>query len=144
MIVCIFLFLPQLAFISLSFMKSFPNDTAFTLEHVADIFANTRGVGLGNYIRNSLVITGESALIGMCYAYGLGYLSVRKLGRMGKVIDLLALSTIAIPGIVLGVGYIFLYGGTNGMFYGTIAILVTVNIFHFLGSPYLIAKKLPD
>ena len=70
MIVCIFLFLPQLAFISLSFMKSFPNDTAFTLEHVADIFANTRGVGLGNYIRNSLVIAGGSALIGMCYAYG--------------------------------------------------------------------------
>ena len=27
------------------------------------------------------------------------------------------------------------------MFYGTIAILVTVNIFHFLGSPYLIAKN---
>ena len=140
-IVCAFLFLPQLAFISLSFMKSFPNDMTFTLEHVADIFANTRGVGLGNYIRNSLIIAGLSALIGMCYAYGLGYLSVRKSGRMGKVIDLLALSTIAIPGIVLGVGYIFLYGGTNGIFYGTIAILVIVNVFHFLGSPYLIAKN---
>ncbi len=140
-VLCIVLFLPQLAFISLSFTKSFPNDLSFTLDHIANIFSNTHGVGLTQYILNSLELALLTALIGTAFAYLLGYLSVRKTGRMGKAIDLLALSTIAIPGLVLGIGFIFLFKGTNGVFYGTILILIVVNIFHFLGSPYLLAKN---
>ena len=138
---CFLLFLPQLAFISLSFTKAFPNDLSFTTEHVANIFLNTHGVGLAQYIRNSLSLAGLTALLGTCFAYLLGYLSVRKAGKMGKAVDLLALSTIAIPGLVLGIGYIFLFRGTNRVFYGTVFILVVVNIFHFLGSPYLLARN---
>ena len=140
-VLCFLLFLPQLAFISLSFTKSFPNDLGFTLEHIANIFSNTHGVGLARYIRNSLVLAGMTALLGTCFAYLLGYLSVRKSGKLAKAVDLLALSTIAIPGLVLGIGYIFLFKGTNGFFYGTIFILIVVNIFHFLGSPYLLARN---
>ncbi|MCR5090931.1 MAG: ABC transporter permease subunit [Oscillospiraceae bacterium] len=140
-VLCALLFLPQLAFISLSFTKAFPNDLSFTFDHIANIFSNTHGVGLTAYIRNSLVLSALTAAGGTAFAYLLGYLSVRKTGRMGKAIDLLALSTIAIPGLVLGIGYIFLFKGTNGSFYGTVLILITVNIFHFLGSPYLLAKN---
>ena len=138
---CLLLFLPQLAFISLSFTQAFPNDLSFTVVHIANIFSNTHGVGLSAYIGNSLLISVLAATLGTCFAYLLGYLSVRKAGRMAKVIDLLALSTIAIPGLVLGIGYIFLFKVTNGMFYGTFLILIVVNIFHFLGSPYLLAKN---
>lgn len=140
-VLCIVLFLPQLAFISLSFTKSFPHDLRFTFAHIVNIFSNTHGVGLVVYIRNSLVLSVMTALVGTCYAYLLGYMSVRKSGRMAKAVDLLALSTIAIPGLVLGIGYIFLFKGTNGSFYGTILILIVVNVFHFLGSPYLLAKN---
>ena len=140
-LLCVLLFLPQMAFISLSFTRAFPNDLGFTLEHVANIFSNTHGVGLGAYIRNSLALACLTALFGTAFAYLLGYFSVRKTGRMAKAVDLLALSTIAIPGLVLGIGYIFLFKGTNGTFYGTILILIVVNIFHFLGSPYLLAKN---
>lgn len=140
-ILCIVLFLPQLAFISLSFTKSFPNNLSFTVEHIANIFSNTHGVGLTAYIFNSLKLAMLTASFGTCFAYLLGYMSVRKTGRLGKAVDLLALSTIAIPGLVLGIGFIFLFKGTNGAFYGTILILVVVNIFHFLGSPYLLAKN---
>ena len=140
-ILCAALFLPQMAFISLSFTKSFPNDLSFTFDHIANIFSNTYGVGLTAYITNSLELAFLTALAGTIFAYTLGYLSVRKTGKMGKVIDLLALSTIAIPGLVLGIGFIFLFKGTNGTFYGTILILIVVNIFHFLGSPYLLAKN---
>ena len=140
-IICLVLFTPQLAFISLSFTKAFPNDLSFTLEHIVSIFSNTYGVGLTAYIFNSLKLGVLTAIIGTSFAYFLGYLSVRKTGRMGKAIDLLALSTIAIPGIVLGIGFISLFKGTNGSFYGTILILIVVNIFHFLGSPYLLAKN---
>lgn len=140
-VLCFLLFLPQLAFVSLSFTKAFPNDLSFTLDHVANIFSNTHGVGLARYIGNSLELAGLTALLGTCFAYMLGYLSVRKAGKMAKAVDLLALSTIAIPGLVLGIGYIFLFKGTNGFFYGTVFILVVVNVFHFLGSPYLLAKN---
>lgn len=138
---CLVLFLPQLAFISLSFTKAFPNNLSFTIEHIANIFSNTHGVGLTAYIFNSLQIAVLTALAGMCFAYLLGYLSVRKSGKLAKVVDLLALSTIAIPGLVLGIGYIFLFKSTNGTFYGTFLILIVVNVFHFLGSPYLLAKN---
>ena len=140
-VLCILLFTPQLAFISLSFTKAFPNNLNFTFDHIANIFSNTHGVGLTAYIINSLELATLTALIGTAFAYMLGYMSVRKTGRMGKAVDLLALSTIAIPGLVLGIGFIFLFKGTNGTFYGTILILIVVNIFHFLGSPYLLAKN---
>ena len=140
-LLCVVLFLPQLAFISLSLTRSFPNDLSITFDHIANIFSNTHGVGLTAYIRNSLLLAVLTAAVGTSFAYLLGYLSVRKTGRMGKAIDLLALSTIAIPGLVLGIGYIFLFKGTNGRFYGTVFILIVVNIFHFLGSPYLLAKN---
>ena len=140
-VMCALLFLPQAAFISLSFTKAFPGDLSFTAEHIASIFSNTHGVGLGQYIWNSLALAALTALSGTCFAYLLGYQSVRKSGKTAKAVDLLALSTIAIPGLVLGIGYIFLFKGTNGTFYGTILILIVVNIFHFLGSPYLLAKN---
>lgn len=140
-LLCVILFLPQLAFISLSFTKSFPNELDFSLDHIANIFSNTHGVGLTQYIYNSLKLAFLTALIGTCFAFLLGYLSVRKSGKLAKAVDLLALSTIAIPGLVLGIGFIFLFKETNGDFYGTIIILVAVNIIHFLGSPYLLAKN---
>lgn len=140
-ILCVLLFLPQFAFITLSFTKSFPTDLSFTFSHIANIFSNTYGVGLTAYIFNSLRLSFLTALLGTCFAYLLGYMSVRKNGRLGKAVDLLALSTIAIPGLVLGIGFIFLFKGTTGYFYGTVLILVIVNIFHFLGSPYLLAKN---
>lgn len=140
-ILCLLLFMPQFAFISLAFTKSFPNDLSFSFEHVANIFNNTHGVGLTAYINNSLVLAVGTGICGVVFAYMLAYFSVRKQGKMGKAIDLLALSTIAIPGLVLGIGYIFLFSNTNGAFYGTILILIIVNIFHFLGSPYLLAKN---
>ena len=138
---CLILFLPQLAFISLSFTASFPNDLSFTLDHLAQIFSNTYGVGLTAYIRNSLLLALLTASAGTCFAYLLGYLSVRMPGRAAKAVDLLALSTIAVPGLVLGIGYIFLFRETGGFFYGTVLILAVANIFHFLGSPYLLAKN---
>lgn len=140
-ILCILLFMPQLAFISLSFTKAFPNDLSFAFEHIGNIFSNTHGVGLTAYIMNSLELSFLTAVVGTSFAYVLGYFSVRKSGKMAKAVDLLALSTIAIPGLVLGIGYIFLFKETNGTFYGTILILVVVNTFHFLGSPYLLAKN---
>lgn len=135
------LFLPQMAFIALSFTEAFPNNLSFTINHVASVFSNTHGVGLIQYIQNSIIIAVVTAFLGMCFAYLLAYYTVRKQGALAKLVNLLSLSTIAIPGLVLGIGYIFLFKQSNGLFYGTIFILVVVNIFHFLGTPYIMAKN---
>ncbi len=139
--VCALLFAPQLAFISLSFTKAFPGDLSFTLDHLLGVFGRTHGVGLTAYIANSLILSTLTAALGTCFAYALGLFSVRRAGVLSRVVDLLSLCTIAIPGLVLGIGYIFLFRGTGGVFYGTMSILVAVNIVHFLGSPYLLAKN---
>ena len=139
--VALVLFIPQVSFISLTFIKSYPNDMTFSLNNIKNMFSNTYGLGIGNYVVNSLLIALFTGLIGTIFAYFLGYLSVRKSGKVGKIINLLSISTIAIPGLVLGIGYMLLFKTTNGFFYGTILILIFVNIFHFLGSPFIMAKN---
>ena len=88
-----------------------------------------------------MLISALVGVIGTAFAYMLGYLSARKEGFLGKVLNFFAMGSIAIPGIVLGIGYLTLFKGTKGFFYETIAIIVVVNIFHFLGSPYIMAKN---
>ena len=140
-ILALMLFLPQLSFVVLTFIKSYPNDMSFSLDSLRNMFLGTYGLGIGQYVVNSLVLALLTGAIGTCFAYFLGYLAVRKSGSLGKVVNLLSISTIAIPGIVLGIGYMFLFKSTAGFFYGTIAILIAVNIFHFLGTPFLLAKN---
>ena len=140
-LISLFLFVPQLSFISLTFMNSYPNDMSFSFKNLSNMFSNTYGLGVGDYVVNSLILSLLTGLIGTILAYLLGYLSVRKEGKMGKVINLFSISTIAIPGLVLGIGYMLLFKSTNGFFFGTMLILITVNVFHFLGSPFIMAKN---
>lgn len=140
-LVSILLFIPQISFISLTFVKSYPNDMSISFNTIKMMFTDTYGLGIGKYVINSLIIAFLTAIIGVIFAYFLAYLSVRKEGKTAKLVHLFAVSTIAIPGLVLGIGYMEMFKNTKGIFYGTIAILIVVNVFHFLGSPYLLAKN---
>jgi len=140
-LVCVLLFIPQLSFIILSFVKDFPNDMSFTLDNIKAIFSSSMGIGLGRYVLNSILVSSLTAIFGTAIAFITAYLSSRHDGRTGKIINLLAKSTIAIPGIVLGLGYIILFKWTNGWFFGIFVILVVVNIFHFMGTPFIMAKN---
>ena len=135
----LFLFLPQLCFISLAFIKAFPNDMSFTFRHFADGFTSNAGLGIGTYLGNSLLIAFLTSLFGVIAAYLCAYFSVRLKGRLGVVIRFLALLTLAIPGLVFGLGYVFAFKATSGWFYRTFAILVAVNVVHFFSTPYLMA-----
>ena len=139
--VIIFLSIPQISFISLAFMKGYPNNVEFTFDNIASIFTNKIGVGILKYITNSITIALLTSIIGTVIVFVIAYFSTRITGKLGKVLHFASIASIAIPGIVLGVGYIFLFKGTNGFFYGTMAILVVVNIIHFMGSPYLMARN---
>ena len=140
-IIGIILFLPQIVFISVSFMKRFPNDLSFTLANYENSFSSSSSLSIVKYVTNSLIIAFLAGLIGTIVAYITGYLSARSKGKMAKPLHLFSIATLAVPGLVLGIGYIFLFKSTKGWFYGTIAILVVVNIIHYFSSPYLMAKN---
>ena len=52
-------------------------------------------------------------------------------------LHLISMVSLAIPGIVLGLSYVLFFKGT--FIYGTLAVLVMVNLIHFFASPYLLA-----
>ncbi|MBQ5646607.1 MAG: ABC transporter permease subunit, partial [Treponema sp.] len=52
-------------------------------------------------------------------------------------LHMVAITTLAIPGIVLGLSYMLFFKGS--ILYGTFAILILVNSMHFFSSPYLMA-----
>ena len=50
---------------------------------------------------------------------------------------MVAITALAIPGLVLGLSYMLFFKGT--FLYATFAILILVNTMHFFASPYLMA-----
>ena len=55
--------------------------------------------------------------------------------KASKFLHLSAITSAAIPGVVLGLSYVLVFKGS--VIYGTIIILVMINIIHFIASPYL-------
>ena len=133
LITIIFVLLPILSFIILSVVKKYPINMSFTFSHILKTL-NTGGL---NYLGNSLIIALLTSVIGTICSFGAGYFSSRSGGKTSKFLHLMSITTIAIPGLVLGLSYMLFFKGT--FIYGTFAILILVNIMHFFSSPYLMA-----
>jgi iron(III) transport system permease protein len=133
--------LPELSFIVLAFVQSFPNEMSLTFQHVADAFGTNTGLGVGKYLGNSILMAVLTGIFGVFVAYLAAYFSSRYTGFLGKAIDFVCLASLAIPGLVFGLGYVFLFKFSKGWFYSTLGILVAVNCVHFLATPYLMAKN---
>ena len=63
------------------------------------------------------------------------YLSARMKSKLSRFLHLSSMTSAAIPGIVLGLSYVLVFQKTP--IYGTVVILILVNIVHFIASPYL-------
>lgn len=132
---CVFLIsLPIFAFILLSLVKQYPIDMSFSLVNIKEAF----DLGVGMYLKNSLAIALVTALLGVCVIYFTAYLSARsKRSFSNLALHLIAMVSLAIPGVVLGLCYVLFFKGS--IIYGTIIILILVNTVHFFASPYLLA-----
>lgn len=129
-----FISLPILAFIYLSFIKQYPIDISLSLVNIQKAF----DLGVGVYLKNSLAIALLTSIIGLCASYFCAYITARsKKTISNSVLHLIALVSLAIPGVVLGLCYVLFFKGS--FIYGTFIILVMVNITHFFASPYLLA-----
>ena len=123
--------LPILSFAVQAFVASYPRDMTPTLSQVEHMIQQ-RGL---EYLGNSLVIALATALLGTVLSYITAYLTARMRSSLSRLIHLLALTFMAIPGLVLGLSYAMTFKET--FIYRTVAIMIMANVAHFLSSPYL-------
>src|SRR3546814_508660 len=101
------------------------------------------GGGWGAY-HNSLEMAGWTALIGTAVVFTGAWLveKTRAFGRMRALVQLMCFIPLAVPGIVLGLSYIFFFNDPAnplGFLYHTMAILVICTIVHFYTVAHLTA-----
>ncbi|WP_377847939.1 putative 2-aminoethylphosphonate ABC transporter permease subunit [Bosea sp. UC22_33] len=116
-----------------SFVKYWPYNLSLTLGNYD--FAAVEPDGWGPY-RNSLLLASLTAVIGTALIFTGAYLieKVKLFPRLRAFAQFLAMLPMAVPGLVLGLGYVFFYNaGWNplGFLYGTLAILVINTVAHF-------------
>lgn len=121
------------SFIYYAFVNNVALDKSFSLKHFEYVFSDN----VGKNIFNSTFIALAVSVLGTIIAYFSAYITARIKGNIGKVIHILTISSLAIPGIVLGLSYTI--GFRNTFIYNTFFILILVNIVHFIASPYLMA-----
>lgn len=120
------------------FVDEWPYRMNFTLEHVKDVFADNTLSGV--YV-NSLMVAAITAVIGTLMAYGGALVTARSSvnEKIKKIIDSIALITNTIPGMVIGIAYLFCFTGTT--LQNTFGILIICNTVHFFSTPYLMMKN---
>ena len=64
-------------------------------------------------------------------------MTARNRTKLSYVLHLMSISSLAVPGIVLGLSYVMFF--KKSPIYGTFAMLFLVNSMHFFASPYLMA-----
>lgn len=131
--ITIVLLLPILSFTLLMFISKYPIDIHFSLKHILRVL----DMNMIDYLSNSIIISVLTACIGTVLCFVTSYITSRYHSKSSKFIHLASMVSLAIPGLVLGLSYSMFFKNTN--IYGTIFILVMVNIVHFFSSPYLLS-----
>ena len=140
-LIAILLIIPQFCFVSISFIEKFPSNMNVTFKNYVDAFSPYSSVSISRFLFNSLFISLLTGIFGTIIAYLCGYITTRTNGKLSKPLHFISIATLAVPGLVLGVGYVFLFDFSYGWFMGTYSILIVVNIIHYFSSPYLMAKN---
>lgn len=89
---------------------------------------------VGRSLRNSALLSVASATILMLFMSVVAWLVVRSRLRGGRVLDTLTAFPLAYPGLVLGVGMLFVYLRVPLPIYGTLWILLIVYVTRYM--PY--------
>jgi iron(III) transport system permease protein len=129
--------LPTLALIVAAFRKfMFIRDVAslfdmrqYSLMHFNSIFDNPLTL---RSIYNAVEVGIITAIIGGVLAFAIGYTIHRTNVTGRRTIDLISTVPVAIPGLVVGVAYLWAWIGISGGLYGTIWILALAFIARFM------------
>lgn len=131
-------------------VKIWPYDLSFTFKHFT--FSSMTGDGLAAY-KNSLIASVLTAVFGTIITFAFAYAieKIRQHARSRKIGYLLSIIPLAVPGLVIGISYVFFFSKPQVSFlgmtvpnplnflYGSIAIIVIANILHFYSVAFVTA-----
>ena len=135
-----------------SLVKVWPYEMSISFAHYT-----FTGVGGGGYsaIWGSIKMAFFSAFFGTIFCFTSAYLVEKSSGlfKLRRLVTLLALVPLALPGMVIGFAYIFFFNSTTwnfgwfnipnpfNMFYGSMFILVLCNTIHFFTVGFFTATS---
>lgn len=97
---------------------------AFTLDNFRYVFSTG-----SSYLINTLQLAGIATPIGGLLGILLAYLVSRKIFPGRRLLDFLAMLNFAVPGLIVGMGYVFAFNTPPLLLTGTAAIIILVFIF---------------
>ncbi|TFJ92012.1 ABC transporter permease [Lentibacillus salicampi] len=109
-----------------AFVKIIGINNTFTLDH----FNNQTGWGS---LYNSLLVSLISALLAAGLGILQGFLFARKVIPGKKMLEFLTLFGLAVPGTVMGIGYVLIFNGPPFFLTGTVLLLVLNMTFRKIG-----------
>jgi iron(III) transport system permease protein len=120
-----------------SLVTRWPYNLTPTLKHY-------RFDSIGGYtpLLNSLGVAALTAVLGTVVTFAGAYLLEKSRTAANGALYMIALLPVSIPGMVLGLAYIFAFnaaGSVLNRLYGTLAILVISNLIHYFTVPFLTA-----
>ena len=120
------------------FVKEWPYQVSFTLEHLQAVLNDS---SLLDVYKNSIFVAVCTAVLGLIVTYGAALVTARSHmgGRLKSVIDAIALITNTIPGMVIGIAFMFIFSGTS--LQNTFLLIILCNVVHFFSTPYLMMKN---
>jgi iron(III) transport system permease protein len=123
-----------------SLVQFWPYDLSLSLGNYA--FSELPGGWLA--YRNSLLLAVCSAVFGSLAIFTGAYLIEKtRQNALTRILRLLSFVPMAVPGLVLGLGYVFFFnlpGNPLGSLYGSLALLVVCTIAHFLTTAHMTAS----
>ena len=120
------------------FVEDWPYRLSFSTKHITAVLADA---GLAAVYKNSILVSLLTAAAGTIIAYGAAIVTARSTvsTKIKGIIEAIALVTNTIPGMVLGLAFLFAFSGTG--LQSTFAIIIICNIIHFFSTPYLMMKS---
>lgn len=120
------------------FVQEWPYQTTFTLEHIREVLSDSSLFGV---YKNSIFVAVCTAILGLLVTYGAALVTARSKmnSKLKSVIDGIALVTNTIPGMVIGIAFMFIFSGT--LLQNTFLLIILCNVVHFFSTPYLMMKN---
>ena len=120
------------------FVKQWPYQPFFTLDVITRIVSDS---SIWQVYEHSVAVALVSAAIGTVFCYAAALVKARSqlLGWCQTTMDSFAMITNTVPGMVLGIGFLFAMSGTP--LANTFTILVLANLVHFFTTPYMMATS---
>ena len=120
------------------FVKQWPYQPYFTLDVITRIISDS---SIWQVYKHSIGVALVSAAVGTIFCYAAALVKARSQlpAWCQTTMDSFAMITNTVPGMVLGIGFLFAMSGTA--LANTFTILVLANLVHFFTTPYMMATS---